>query len=399
MKRFRLLCLVAAGALCVASGQAVTASAMFVGLSTSQDPTSLHPATLHDRDGDGLSNAWERRWNVSDPRVPDTNRNGVPDGAEDPDGDGLSNLGEQLVGTNPTTSDTDHDGIDDAHDDANGNGVRDGLDQDHRPLPTHLTPTLQDAPRDVPQGLRDGCHTPPGSATVHACVYGDRTAARTIVLFGDSHALQWEPALIRVAQRSHRRLVAITKSGCPSVDVRFRALARLGDRGPCHRWRWRAIEWINAHPPDLVIVSNDRAYVVVDSAGRVLPQNLSWEGGLRRTLASLPTSSARLVIADTVRFDWEPVSCLMRNRQDIGRCETTREEGLSPLHNAAEIAAAKAEHAEFVDLGGLVCPYDPCPVVMGDLMMWRDHHHLTATFSRSVWRGVETAIKEEVAAT
>jgi hypothetical protein len=29
-----------------------------------------------------------------------------------------------------------------------------------------------------------------------------------------------------------------------------------------------------------------------------------------------------------------------------------------------------------------VCSYDPCPVVHGRTLLWRDDAHLTATFSR-----------------
>jgi len=33
---------------------------------------------------------------------------------------------------------------------------------------------------------------------------------------------------------------------------------------------------------------------------------------------------------------------------------------------------------------GVVCPYDPCPIVIGRTMMWRDKSHLTATFTRQL---------------
>ena len=48
-----------------------------------------------------------------------------------------------------------------------------------------------------------------------ACVYGDRGARTTVVLFGDSHAMQYFPALQRIAGRRHWRLVELTKAACP----------------------------------------------------------------------------------------------------------------------------------------------------------------------------------------
>ena len=32
-------------------------------------------------------------------------------------------------------------------------------------------------------------------------------------------------------------------------------------------------------------------------------------------------------------------------------------------------------------LSGVVCPYSPCPVVIGDVLAWRNRDHITATFA------------------
>jgi len=91
-----------------------------------------------DADGDGLANGWERamlRESVS-PLVRDTDRDGVPDGAEDVDRDGLTNAEEQAFGSDPMARDADGDGLTDAGErrlgtrpgqaDSDGDGVPDG---------------------------------------------------------------------------------------------------------------------------------------------------------------------------------------------------------------------------------------------------------------------------------
>jgi hypothetical protein len=353
-------------------------------------------ATSRDTDGDGLRDSFETSWSKSDPLRADTDLDGVPDGAEDPDGDGLSNLGEQRVGTDPTKWDTDGDGIDDAHDDADRDGERDGIEQDDRPVPSDLTPSLSEASHDTPQSLHDGCRTSVGSATIHPCAYGDLSGTLTVVLFGDSHALQWEPALIRAAQSDHWRLVVLSKSGCPSVDVRYRSVGFPYDVEPCLTWRARAIAWIKRHPPDLVILSNSRSYLLVDSRGHEIQYDTGWADGLRRTLSRLPGVAARLVIGDTVRMQRNPPGCLKRHGDSMVRCETARAKAWSHHHDRVEKSVTRADHATFVSLNRLVCPYDPCPVVMGDVMMWRNDSHLTATFARSLWRSVAAAVSPAI---
>jgi hypothetical protein len=66
-----------------------------------------------DPDNDGLSNLYEY-WADTDPRLRDTDMNGVDDGLEDSDTDGLTNLDEQdLYGTRPDKTDTDDDSVSD----------------------------------------------------------------------------------------------------------------------------------------------------------------------------------------------------------------------------------------------------------------------------------------------
>jgi hypothetical protein len=359
---------------------------------------TLAPSST-DSDGDGLSNAWEKHWGITDPHRADSDGNGVPDGAEDPDGDGLSNLGEQRVHTDPTNPDTDGDGIPDALDDANGNGKPDGLEQDRRPIPSHVSPSLADAENDTPVSYRDGCHTGPGSSAIHPCAFGDTNSRVTIALFGDSHALQWEPPLDHAGRLAHWRLIMLTKSGCPSVDVRFRPGAFPDDTVPCEHWRANAIAWLNAHPPNLVIVSNSRGYTIVDAHGDKVPREPAWGLGLRRTLGELPSGTARMVIGDTVHLKREPVSCLHQYPDDIQPCDSPRLHSWSYSHDRTESEAAAAKHATFFSPNHQVCPYDPCPVVMGHFMMWRNATHLTATFAKSLWPTFESVVNTALAGT
>ncbi|HEX2782497.1 MAG TPA: acyltransferase family protein, partial [Ilumatobacteraceae bacterium] len=80
-------------------------------------------------------------------------------------------------------------------------------------VPANLRPTLSAAAADKPSIYRDGCMLSDGQSTPEPCVYGDPAWATDVVLFGDSHAAQWFPALQQIAEAHHWRLEVLTKKG------------------------------------------------------------------------------------------------------------------------------------------------------------------------------------------
>lgn len=354
-------------------------------------------AASNDSDGDGLRNNWETHKHVTSPGNRDTDGNGIRDGSEDPDHDGVSNLGEQRFNTNPGSADSDGDGTPDSREDSNDNGVPDGLEQDHRHVPANLKPSLKAAPNDTPPSYSNGCHTFQGSAKIHPCVFGDPNGSTTVALFGDSHALQWEPALDRAAKRNDWRLVVITKSACPSVDVRFRSRAFPNDGGPCKTWRERAIVWLRKHVPDVLIVSNSRGYTIVDANDHVVPRDPAWGQGLDRTLSALPSAAHILVIGDSPHMDAIVPSCLAAHMSNISACETSRGKSQNRKHDDVERTTAEANGASFRSLSDLICSYDPCPVLAGNVVMWRNDTHLTATWVVELWPSFAALVNEALA--
>jgi hypothetical protein len=197
------------------------------------------------------------------------------------------------------------------------------------------------------------------------------------VLFGDSHATQWLPALAMTGKREGWRVVLITKTGCPSVDVLPQGQIDLDDGYSCSTWRDRGIRWIRERRPDVVIVSNLRAY-----PGEEL--KASWRAGLQRTLEAFPRRTRAVVLADTPRLQDLPVPCLARNSTNIAACVTERADALNRDHDRSEQEVARLAGAAFINLSWKVCPYDPCPLVIGRTLLWRDHAHITARFSRQL---------------
>jgi hypothetical protein len=221
-----------------------------------------------------------------------------------------------------------------------------------------------------------------------------------ITLFGDSHALQWLPALEKAAKSQGWRVVSLTKSACPAVNVRYDHKSLSGDAKSCRTWRSRAERWIRTHRQDLVIIANSRGYKLLDSRGKRLKlsaANAAWEKGLARTLDTMPANAKLLVLGDTPVPGRNVPACLRVHSTNISACQRSKADSLMPGRDAAERSAAADHEAMFRSPIDSVCSYDPCPLVMGNVMMWRDKSHLTATFSKQMAPMLRTFVREALA--
>lgn len=91
-----------------------------------------------DSDDDGVNDLHEIICLLTDPLVPDTDKNGTDDGAEDFDGDGLLNADEIKYNSDPFADDTDGDDLNDLQEtvigtdptkaDTDGDGIKDGIE-------------------------------------------------------------------------------------------------------------------------------------------------------------------------------------------------------------------------------------------------------------------------------
>ncbi len=342
-------------------------------------------AASPDSDGDGLRDVFEDRFGVTSASDPDSDDDGVIDSAEDSDKDGLSHRGEQRFGTDPRRRDTDGDGILDGREDADRDGRPNAVEQDERPVPSGLAPRLAAAAADV-SPFKAGCQATQGQSAVVTCSYGPAKSGTTVVLMGDSHAMQLATPIVTVARENGWRLTTLVKKACPPV-LGIYNLARKWrtDRGHCRVWRRKALAWLNDNPPDHIILAHSDAYAISTLAGkRVVGDRRAplWRAGVKRTIERMPASSKVLVLGDIPENRTNPVQCLQQHPTDISKCTTARQPLAKRKIERAIEQGAKAAGADYRRFFDKVCSYDPCPVVHGRVLLYRDRGHLTATFAK-----------------
>lgn len=108
--------------------------------------------------------------------------------------------------------------------------------------------------RMKPKNNLDGCHIHVGKTVSPKCEYGDVSSKETIVLYGDSHAAQWLPALDIIGRENGIKVVSLTKSACPAAEV-IKELSSQYRVKNCQDFRDNSIARIRALKPLAVIMT------------------------------------------------------------------------------------------------------------------------------------------------
>jgi SGNH domain-containing protein len=252
-----------------------------------------------------------------------------------------------------------------------------------RSLPAGLTPSLDAAGQDI--GFdSDKCEAGPAAERIDPCVFGDPASSTRVVLFGDSHAGMWLPALIEIARRRHWQLTFFGKPACPAPEI------VVWNQPSCDRFRAYAEQQIVTARPDLVLIASG-SYGRKTGHDRPVTAT-EWQGGLTRTLESLRRSGARvIVVGDTPVPARSGPQCLAVHAQDIAACFTTRAAATRRVFDGADQGAAQATGAGYVAVLPWLCGA-VCTPVVGHVLVYRNRFQLTATYARMLNGVLEAAV-------
>jgi len=248
-------------------------------------------------------------------------------------------------------------------------------------VPASLTPSLADAAADAPAPFNDGCFDGFTDASVHPCLYGDTSSSRSIVLFGDSHALMWFPAIDNLASQQHVALVVTTKATCPPLEVSIFSPDLGRPYTECDKWRAAELQRMTTLRPAVVILGFSREYGIADD--HVVVDGPAWLSGLADMITTIERDTgARVVVMGDAPYPQQSVpDCLSQHLADTAACAVPKH---YPFYNpdgiAQEKAVAASTGAGYVDTDPWFCISTTCTVIVGNMLVYRDDNHITATY-------------------
>ena len=205
-----------------------------------------------------------------------------------------------------------------------------------------------------------------------------------------------------MAIRKGWRLLSLTMSACTPADIPAYAPKTRTVSEPCAEWRDATLGLIELIRPAVVLAAGTRGFATVDASGAVLTgadRTAAWEGGVERTIDRLKSSGARVIwIADTPIARVDPPACLARHMRSTLACATPVSYAVNAAWLSEEHLVTQVESVGFIDPSLWVCPSSPCPAVIGNLLVYRDAGHMTATFMASLSARLEKAVAADLAA-
>ncbi|MEV6236695.1 acyltransferase family protein [Lentzea sp. NPDC051838] len=250
--------------------------------------------------------------------------------------------------------------------------------------PEHVAPVppLVSLPRDFAPGIEGTtCKASARNKDLGVCTSPVTGAAESrVVVVGDSHMQQYLAALEPIARQRNWQIISMLKGGCPFSTGSDRW---PGDRG-CIQWNADAAAEIRALRPDFVLANgshNVRLGLTEDTpAGFVEVWRKLADEGIKV-----------LAVRDNPRYDYSPAACADAHGAGAPQCNPLRAELLAADPPWASFGDLPS-NVSFLDFSDYYCDDEHCPPIIGNVHVYLDDNHVTATYMRSMSPMVEQQI-------
>lgn len=267
-----------------------------------------------------------------------------------------------------------------------------------------LAISLDQLSRDVTYiGFDRGCLVAfnaarPKGARPSNCFFGDQSATRTLVLYGDSNADMWLAAFDALGRTNHFRVELVARASCQIPDLALWNPAAHAPGVACTAFRQWALSEIARVHPFVTVVSDYEYGRRWDYQNRPVPATVD-AAGVTRTLSSIGQHSlATVMLATPPALFVEPTQCLAINANHISRCDAP----VACLSVANQSrprcafdpstgrtwslvqrlgAATRASGATYVNVDPLFCSTTACPAVVRHLVVNFDLRHVSQHYS------------------
>ncbi len=258
-----------------------------------------------------------------------------------------------------------------------------------------LPPGLKPFPGDLKADnwhLPSECWAQTTSTKHDICPMGDTSATRTIVLFGDSHVGMWMEPMLRTAETHGWKLIPFVKTGCFPADATMWRTDRKDPYTECDTYREWAYGEIAKIKPDRIVTTGWLAQAFTDPVTHTrIPIKDSgpvFTAGVKSSLEKLQSMTPDVyVLGGITNLPKEPEDCLASRKATMGSCAQPVDE-LTGDRNREWKRVVSQGGAHWVDVVPWFCSRNTCPIVVRNMVVYSDTHHVTKTYASTLADGL-----------
>lgn len=237
-------------------------------------------------------------------------------------------------------------------------------------LPTDLDPPIDVVATPGDEDLPSCTVLPFGEVGI--CGAGAADGDRTVLAIGDSHMRALLPGLDVAAKAEGWKLYYSFASGCGWLPLGPEDVVVGRD---CDAAREEQRAMAEEVAPDLVLATSYDDYRLAGVA------TSDYVAVVRSTVEGFPEGTRFLVLGDVPRAPADWLDCLLDDERDIRRCDFDRDAAFDPGIAAMVAEGSRAVGLDHAALAPLVCPEPTCTLVRGNVLVYRDDHHLSSAFT------------------
>ncbi len=246
-------------------------------------------------------------------------------------------------------------------------------DPDKKPVPSTIV-----VKEDLPSFYSNPeCFSGMDEDKFKKCSLGEtKNPVYTVALVGGSHSGHWFPALEELAKDMKLEFEIYNKDACRFTTGDFDGLLNVS----CMKWNEKVIEKLKEDPPDVVFTTANV------SAGDTVPE------GYLEQWKKLEGITEIFAVRDNPAMDVDPPQCV-EQKKSIEECSMPRDQVLSdvlPWENTERIPG----NVKFFDTSKYFCDDKSCPPVIGNVLVYRDYHHLSTLYSSTMAGVLEEPLRE-----
>ena len=225
-------------------------------------------------------------------------------------------------------------------------------------IPSDLSPAVQDIATSFQSiGACSGYQR----TSNEICQYGDPAGRSTAVLFGNSHATMWLPALAPIMKSAHWKFYPMVKESCAYPGF-------VGSDPNCAAWYWRAMQQIARLHPSLIVIGGDYSQP-------------GWQNALAKILAAATAITPKVSLLKLAPgLPEPPTTCLLAKGATLGSC-LFEQNVAGVAADEQEAAIATAAHVHPISTRQWFCAGGLCPAVVGSLVAYADIGHVSGPYA------------------